>query len=154
MWWIRLHPTAGALWPSRVLYYLFVWLGGVLDGFQGMSLVFQLIVELPQFGSSITSLLIDPLAAFITHLLLLSCVHILTLDSFKDTQPQMWWWLKQLFLSPVGGPLPPLFLPSYKATDCYAHPVWSVCRRDQKPGRKGNTVPSWFQTPMKQGSEW
>lgn len=53
-----------------------------------MSLVFQLIVELPQFGSSITSLLIDPLAAFVT-LLLLSCVHILTLDSFKDMQQQM-----------------------------------------------------------------
>lgn len=109
IWWIPLHPTAGALWPSRVLYYLFVWLGGILDGFQGMLLVFQLIVELPQFGSSITSLLIDPLAAFITHLLLLSCVHILTLDSFKDTQQQMWWWWKQLFLSPVGGSHPLFF---------------------------------------------
>lgn len=74
-----------------------------------MSLVFQLIVELPQFGSSITSLLIDPLAAFITHLLLLSCVHILTLDSFKDTQQQMWWWWKHLFLSPVSGSYPLFF---------------------------------------------
>lgn len=62
-----------------------------MDGFQSMSLVFQLIVELPKFCSSITSLLIDTFAAFITHLLLLlPCVEILTLDNFKEIQQQMY----------------------------------------------------------------
>lgn len=51
-----------------------------------MSLVFQLITELSQFGGSVTSLLIDPFAAFITHLLL-PCVKVLTLD--KTTKEQL-----------------------------------------------------------------
>lgn len=72
----------GVWWRSSVLYYLFVGFGGILDGFQSMSLVFELITELSQFGGSVTSLLIDPFAAFITHLL--SCVKILTLRRKKQ----------------------------------------------------------------------
>lgn len=76
------------LWRSSVLNYLFVWFGCVLDGFQSMLLVFQLITELSQFGGSVTSLLIDPFAAIITHLLL-SCVKVLTLDKNNKIEQRM-----------------------------------------------------------------
>lgn len=142
----------GVWWRSSVLYYLFVGFGGILDGFQSMSLVFELITELSQFGGSVTSLLIDPFAAFITHLL--SCVKILTLrrkkikikkNSATDAWRGKYVW--QGFLWRRLWFLPLLSHQLCAVTDCAAHHAWSGCHRDQKPGRKDSNAPSLFQTP-------
>ena len=49
--------------------YLFVWLGGILDGAQGLTFVLQLVVELAQLVDSVAGLLIDAFSALVQRLL-------------------------------------------------------------------------------------
>jgi hypothetical protein len=49
--------------------YLFVWLGGILDGAQGLTFVLQLVVELAQLVDSVAGLFIDAFSALVQRLL-------------------------------------------------------------------------------------
>lgn len=61
--------TVNLFCHSCLLCYLFIWFWGVLDRAQGLTLVLQFVVELPEFSSSIAGLLVDSFTAFITDLL-------------------------------------------------------------------------------------